>query len=197
MFNSLIIFSAFHYNLFFVAVKWIKMPLKALSTSSASPSSTFYYPYPHCSYPPLQRPCHSSFLFCVLNLFAVVIPTASSTPPVHTIISFLVGCLFLFPYNNSALLTSDKNLLNHSLPPSTQLQPVCILPRIDYNYAILFLFSCKDSSLLSSLQFHKSILLFLTLSLSALTHSAHLWYHITTTCFIPPSTPLLMYLISI
>ena len=195
MFNSLIIFSAFHYNLFFVAVKLIKMPLKALSTSSASPSSTFYYPYPHCSYPPLQRPCRPSFLFCVLNLFAVLIPTASSTPPVHAIISFLVGCLFLFPYNNSSLLT-DKNLLNHSLPPSTQLQPVCILPGIYYMLS-LFLFSCKDSSLLSSLQFQKSILLFLTLSLSALTHSGHLWYHITTTCFIPPSTPLLIYLISI
>ena len=132
MFNSLFKFSAFHYNLFFIAGKWIKMPLKTLSTSSASPSSTFYYPYLHCSYPPLQRPCHPSFLFCVLNLFTVLIPTASSTPPVHTIISFLVGRLFLFPYNNSALLISDKNLLNHSLPPSTQLQPVCILPGIYY-----------------------------------------------------------------
>ena len=108
------------------------MSLKALSTSSASPSSTFYYPYPHCSYP-----CHPSFLFCVLNLFAVLIPTASSTPPVHAIISFLVGCLFLFPYNNSSLLISDKNFLNHCLPPSTQLQPVCILPGIYYYYAIL------------------------------------------------------------
>ena len=123
------------------------MPLKALSTSSASPSSTFYYPYPHCSYPPLQRPCHPSFLFCVLNLFAVLIPTASSTPPVHTIISFLIGCLFQFPYNNSSLLTSDKNLLNHSLPPSTQLQPVCILPGIYYmlsfSYSLASIHHCS------------------------------------------------------
>ena len=43
MFNSLFVFSAFHYNLFFVAVKLIKVPLKALSTSLTSLSSTLYY----------------------------------------------------------------------------------------------------------------------------------------------------------
>ena len=107
------------------------MPLKALSTSSASPSSTFYYFYPHCSILLCNDLVILHFL-CVLNLFTVLIPTASSTPPVHTIISFLVGCLFQFPYNNSSLLVSEKNLLNRSLPPSTQLQPVCILPGIYY-----------------------------------------------------------------
>ena len=36
----------------------VRMPSKAFSTSSASPSSTFYSPCPHPNYPRLQRPCH-------------------------------------------------------------------------------------------------------------------------------------------
>ena len=50
----------------------VRTPSKAFSTSSASPSLTFYSPCPHPNYPRLQRPCHpwSPSVFSTSSLFS-------------------------------------------------------------------------------------------------------------------------------
>ena len=126
----------------------VRIPSKAFSTSSASPSSTFYSPCPHLNYPRLQRPCHpwSPSVFSTSSLFSFPLASWSFVPPCsinHMSPSRLSYSYSLAMIHHSSHQTRNcwilellcyhsllKPLVYHHpqvlLPPPTQPQPVHI-----------------------------------------------------------------------